>query len=70
MLSAINTELAIHALGQVHCTYYYSIFHRPGALDPTYVRGVKAARPKIKIKIKNKKFVYFYFYFYFLLGHL
>jgi hypothetical protein len=27
--SATNTELAIHALRQVHCTYCYSIFHNP-----------------------------------------
>jgi hypothetical protein len=36
----VNTELEIHALGQVHCTYYYNIFHDPpGAGGPPNKRG-------------------------------
>jgi hypothetical protein len=46
-------------LGVWQCTYCYSNLGVPCALDPAYVRGVKAARPK---KFK-KQLLLFYYYF-------
>jgi hypothetical protein len=64
--SVLNTELAIHALGQVHCTYYYSIFHGPPRAWPC----IRMQGQGPKIYRKNLIFLFIYYLLYFFMGHL